>query len=110
MKINLHEISDDLDSNWWHYIRSSSDFAFLAQIPDQKKVEVSEGDTLIHKQILEGDRFPSKVYHYILDGEPIEMDGKDVRDLFGETIAKFIKNSSQFPFGCKFKKISMLSV
>lgn len=104
MKINLNDIIDEFESHWWHYIRAK-DFAFLSSIPDFEAVEVFDDDILLHKEIKEGDRFPSKIYHIIVDGEPLQINGQDVRDMLSEKLTEYIKTEKKLPFGCKLNKI-----
>jgi len=103
--INLHAIQDGLEGNWWHYIRGSSDFAFLSSIPDQTHCQVDDGDILIHKQILAGDSFPTKRYHVIVDGEPLELEGTVVRETMADKAIETLNRTQILPYGIKFDKV-----
>ena len=102
--INLEEVSDKLEGKWWHFIRAQ-DFAFLSRIPDQSALEVEDDDVLIHKQIEEGEKFPTKVFHVIMDGDAFSLDGKEIREGLADKCAAYINEYDKLPFSCSFKKI-----
>ncbi len=104
MKLNLETITDGLEGKWWHYIRSS-DFAFQSRIPNQKEIEVNDDDILLHKEILEGESFPTKRFHLIMDDEAFEVEGKEIRDNLSTKCLEYIKQHKKLPFACTFKKI-----
>ncbi|WP_457559208.1 hypothetical protein [Candidatus Harpocratesius sp.] len=104
VKLNLFEAGDGLNSSWWIRIRSN-DFAFQYSISDQEQADAEEDDILIHKEILDGDRYPTKRYHLVLDGELAQIDGKVAREILSEKVANYIKNHSKLPFQCEFTKV-----
>lgn len=105
IKINLTEADDELNSHWWVRIRSS-DFAFQTRIPNQEQAEAENDDIFIHKEILEGDRYPSIRYHTILDGELLPIEGKDAREILSKNLMEFIKQNKKLPFNCEFKSVN----
>ncbi|MHA1613016.1 MAG: hypothetical protein ACTSYU_13245, partial [Promethearchaeota archaeon] len=108
MPLDLTEISDGLTSSWWNYIRSA-DFAFQIHIPKHTEVVADEDDVFIHKEMMEIEDVPRKVlvkrYHMVLDGELIQVEPKDIRELLAAKLVNFINRESQLPFGCQLKKI-----
>lgn len=104
MKIDINEIEDGLEGNWWHFIRSS-DFSFQSRIPHLDSLDANEDDILIHKQILDGDSFPSKRFHLIMDGEAFQVEGNEVRETLATKLTNFIRQNNKLPFGCIYKKI-----
>ncbi|WP_371805774.1 hypothetical protein [Candidatus Lokiarchaeum ossiferum] len=104
MKIDITEIEDGLEGNWWHYIKSS-DFSFQTRIPQLNSLEANEDDILIHKQILEGESFPTKRFHLIMDGEAFQVEGNEIRETLARKLAIFIQQNKKLPFGCTYKKI-----
>ena len=105
IKVNLNEADDELNSHWWVRIRSS-DFAFQSRIPNQEQAEGENEDIFIHKEILEGDRYPTIRYHTILDEELLPIDGKDAREILAKKMAEFIKKNNRLPFKTEFKSVS----
>ncbi len=104
-KIDIMEVvEDELEGRWFHYLRSR-DFAWQSTIPDQSNMEVEEDDILIHKQILEGDRFPQVRYHQVFEDEAFLVDGGDVRDMLAGKLSEFLKEHNKLPFACKFAKV-----
>lgn len=104
MKINIDDLDDDLDGRWWHYIRAC-DFAFQSRIPNQNEVEVNDDDVLLHKEIKEGERFPSKRFHLIMDGEAFQVEGNEIRDILTKKLGEYLKVHNKLPFGCIFQKL-----
>jgi hypothetical protein len=103
-KVNLNEFEDKLEGKWWHYFRIS-DFAYMGRIPNQEEVDVEDDDFFIHKQMDEEKRFPMKVYHVIMDGEPFEIDGKEIRIKMSEYLVVYIQKHKKLPFACTFNKL-----
>ena len=108
-KLNLTEIHDGLEGYWWHRIRTS-DFAFQTKITKQSEAEVEDDDILIHKQYKtdemgQRERFPTTRYQLISDGEPLEIDGKEVRKQLGGKLVEFVINNKKLPYACEFKKV-----
>jgi hypothetical protein len=108
-KLNLSEIHDGLEGYWWHRIRTS-DFAFQTKIPNQSEAEVEDDDILIHKEYKKDEygqreRFPTTRYQLISDGEPLEIDGKEVRKQLGGKLAEFVDKHKKLPYACEFKKV-----
>ncbi|MCF2139904.1 MAG: hypothetical protein K9W44_07610 [Candidatus Lokiarchaeota archaeon] len=104
VKINLTEAGDGLNSYWWIRIRSN-DFAFQSRITDQEQAEAEEDDIFIHKEILEGDRYPTKRYHIVIDDELVQIDGKVAREILSKKVANYINDQSKLPFQCKFTRV-----
>ncbi len=102
--LNLDEISDELEGRWWLEVRTS-DFGFLEQIPDVKECEVDNDDILIHKQRIEGEQFPMIRYHLIMDGEPLQLQKKNLNDTLAEHLVNYIKEKKKFPFACTLEKL-----
>lgn len=109
MEIDLSEIEDDLESNWWQYIRVSSDFAYIDNVRNQKSFNVENDDILIHKATEEdedsGRRFVVKRYHQILDGEAFLVDGKDAREIMEINLMNYISENNKLPFGMDVEKV-----
>jgi hypothetical protein len=64
MQIDLSTIQDDIGGDWWLHHRAK-DFGFLGKIRDQAQHEANVDDVLIHKKILDGERFPAIRYHVV---------------------------------------------
>ena len=93
MKLNLYEIEDELNGNWWHYIRIQ-DFGFQESCTDIGEFEVEDDDVLIHKEMVPNDRghtFPQKVYHQVLDDTTYIVSSKDIRVHMAEMLKKYIQ-------------------
>jgi hypothetical protein len=101
--MNLTQISDDLEGNWWHYIRIN-DFGFLQTIPDPTNLKVIERDILIHKQIKEGERFPTIRYHLIKNNKPEIIKNEEVKELLANKLVEYVKSKKKLPFACKVAK------
>ncbi len=108
MPLDLTEVSDGLTSKWWNFIRVA-DFAFQINIPKHEEVAAEEEDVFIHKEMMEIEDISRKVlvkrYHTVLDGELIQVEPKDIRELIATKLSDFITANSQLPFGCQLKKI-----
>ncbi|MHA1674440.1 MAG: hypothetical protein ACTSYI_12540 [Promethearchaeota archaeon] len=109
MFLDLTEVSDGLTSSkWWNFIRVA-DFAFQINIPKHEEVAAEEEDVFIHKEMMEIEDISRKVlvkrYHTVLDGELIQVEPKDIRELLATKLSDFIIANSQLPFGCELKKI-----
>lgn len=108
IEINLHEVQDELEGNWWLHIRIA-DFGFKEHI-DYKEIEkysVEDGDVLIHKFRPEGERFPKVKYHLIdTQATPpaLELDGKIIREQMATKLIDFITKNKKLPFACEFAK------
>ncbi len=109
MQIDLATIEDDFESNWWQYIRVSSDFAFLNNVKNIHEFEVEDDDILIHKTMEEdadtNRRYVSKRYHQILEGEAFLIEGNDVRELMATNLTQFMLKSKKLPFGMEIEKV-----
>nr|MDO8109770.1 hypothetical protein [Candidatus Sigynarchaeota archaeon] len=104
MKIDLSTIKDDIDGNWWHHIQSK-DFAFIEKIQDQMSHDVEMDDVLIHKKVLEGERFPAIRYHVVTSTGTKAMTNQEMKDLLAGKLVTFVKANSKLPFACKFTKL-----
>ncbi len=104
MKINLDDldnVSDGLFGRWWVHI-DSENFVFNKGIPEN---EVKDDDILIHKEIKEGERFPTLRYHTILDDEILEIDGKIAREMLSTKLKDYILKHKKIPFSSEYNKI-----
>ena len=72
MKININNIKDDLEGEWWNFI-SVSKFGFLSKISNLSDYSVEIDDILIHKEIREGERFPTIRYHKVVKNGTTEI-------------------------------------
>ena len=100
MKVNLNDVYDGLNGMWWAYI-NSEDFNFKKKVPD----EVKNDDILIHKEIKEGETFPTLRYHTILDNDILEIDGKIAREMLSIKLKEFIIKHKKIPYSVDFTKI-----
>ena len=97
-------MKDELKGNWWNHIKVK-DFTFLEKISVSKQHEVELGDILIHKQIQEGDNFPTVVYHKITkEGTEIITNAK-AKELLAVSLVEYIKAKGEYPNFCKFDKM-----
>jgi len=103
MKINLDKLDDGLGGEWWHHIHSSN-FGFSEKLADLDNYEVQQGDILIHKEMQEGERFPSIKYHVVTDKDSHVADKNEVKELLGKRLVEEIRKKSKFPYACKFAK------
>lgn len=104
MKINIFDIKDDLSGNWWNHIYATN-FGFLDKIVDLRSHKVEVGDVLIHKEIKEGDKFPTIRYHLIVgDGTKI-VKNDEVKEVLAEKLVEYVRENKRFPFACHLAKI-----
>ena len=103
MKINLNKLNDELDGEWWHHIHSSN-FGFSMKLTDVDNYEVQEGDILIHKEIKEGETFPSIRYHVVTANGSHLADKNEVKEILGKRLVEDIRKNKKFPYACKFAK------
>lgn len=103
MKINVKKIEDDLEGNWWNHI-SIADFSFQETITNRSEYEVKLDDILIHKQILDGDNFPTIVYHKIVKEGTNIITNAQVKNLLEDRLVKYIKKNKTFPNFCSVAK------
>ncbi len=101
--MNLAQIRDDLEGAWWHYIRVN-DFSFLQTIPDLSDLQMNEGDILIHKQIKEGERFPTIRYHLIKNKKSLIIENEEVKEILANKLVEYVKKNKSLPFACKVVK------
>ncbi|MEX2680386.1 MAG: hypothetical protein Q6373_002205 [Candidatus Sigynarchaeota archaeon] len=104
MRIDLSTIKDDLGGNWWLHHRAK-DFGFLDKIKDQASHEVDVDDVLIHKQILEGERFPAIRYHVVTaSGGTVPATNQQAKDVMARSLVAFVKATGKLPFACTLAK------
>ncbi|MFX1234143.1 MAG: hypothetical protein ACFFBY_06230 [Promethearchaeota archaeon] len=103
MKININGIQDDLEGDWWLHLHSSN-FGFQRSISNLPNHEVKEGDILIHKQIKEGERFPTIRYHKITDKGTNIIDNKEVKELLIINLVDYIRKNKRLPYACTVAK------
>jgi len=104
MNINIFDIKDDLGGDWWHHINMSN-FGFLNKIIDLKSHNVGEDDILIHKEIKEGDKFPTIRYHLIAGDETKIVKNDKVKEVLAEKLVEYVRENKRFPFACHLAKI-----
>jgi len=104
MKINIFEVKDDLEGNWWHHIHSSN-FGFLGKIPNLKDHEVKVDDILIHKEIKEGENFPTIRYHLIIEDGTMLVKNDEVKEVLARKLVNYVQKNGKFPFACSLAKI-----
>jgi hypothetical protein len=103
MKIDLNNINDDLSGNWWLHIHSSN-FGFLSKISDLKNHEVEMEDILIHKEMKEGERFPSVRYHLVKEKEITLIENEEVKEILSNQLITYITKNKKMPYACKVTK------
>lgn len=103
MKININKIKDDLEGTWWLHIHSSN-FGFQGKISDLNNHEVSIEDILIHKQIKEGDKFPTIRYHKITEKGVSNINNDDVKEILAVRLVDFVRKNKKLPYACKVAK------
>lgn len=105
VSINLREIHDDLEGNWWLYIRSA-DFGFKEHISlkEMGSFEAADGDVFIHKFKAEGERFPQVRYHLIQDELALQLEGKRIREHLARKLIEYVTANHKLPFGCSLSK------
>jgi hypothetical protein len=103
MKININTIEDDLEGKWWLHIHSSN-FGFQGRISDLNSHEISVDDILIHKQIKEGDRFPTIRYHKVLDKGTSRVENDAVKELLASKLVDYVRKHKKLPYSCKVAK------
>ena len=103
MKIDLNKLDDELKGDWFHHIRTS-DFGFLMKLAGIEKYEVEKDDIIIHKEIKEGEDFPTIRYNVIKDKGSHVADKNEVKEILGKILIEYVKKNKKLPFACKFKK------
>jgi len=101
MKLDLDNVNDGLYGRWWIYI-DCENFVFQKNVPEN---EVKDDDILIHKEIKEGETFPTLRYHTILDEDVLEIDGKIAREMLSSKLKEFIIKHKKIPYSVDFTKI-----
>jgi hypothetical protein len=101
--LNVDTIDDSIDGKWWHRVHTVN-FGWEQQLHLRKHLKVFDGDVLIHKKILEGDKIPSKNYFIIMDGEPLQQSNPDVKEEMVKKLLAFIDTYQKYPFACEFAK------
>ncbi len=104
MQIDLSTIQDDIGGDWWLHHRAK-DFGFLDKIKDQTDFLVDVDDVLIHKKILEGERFPAIRYHVVTPGGTVPATNQQVKDVMAKSLVAFVKANGMLPFACTFAKV-----
>ncbi|NMC06059.1 MAG: hypothetical protein GYA24_12660 [Candidatus Lokiarchaeota archaeon] len=103
--IDINTVKDDLSGPWWHIIKAD-DF-LLAENIDMTAVGnvVSEGDVLVHKQVLPGEHYPSVRYHEVQHhGSTRQVTNVEVREHLGKKLLAFIEKTGHLPPHCTFIK------
>ena len=104
MKINLNKLEDELEGNWFHHV-STSNFGFLLKLTNIEKFDVEKDDIVIHKEIQEGEDFPTIRYNVIEDNGSRVADKNEVKEILGRSLVAYVKKNKKYPFACKFKKV-----
>ncbi len=104
MKIDLGTIHDDIDGDWWLHARAA-DFGFLEKIKDRANHDVDIDDILIHKKILEGERFPTIRYHVVTASGTRPATNPEAKDVLARSLVKFVKARGTLPWACIFVKL-----
>jgi hypothetical protein len=104
MKIDLGTITDDIDGTWWLHARAA-DFGFLEKINEQTGHDVDVDDILIHKKILEGERFPTIRYHVVTASGTRAATNPEAKDVLAKSLVKFVKARGALPWACTFVKL-----
>jgi len=95
MKINLNKLDDELEGDWWHHIHSSN-FGFSMKLADVDNYEVQKGDILIHKEIKEGEKFPTIKYYVVTDKGSHIADKNEVKEILGKRLVEDIRKNKKF--------------
>ena len=103
MKIDLNKLDDGLLGDWFHHIHTS-DFGFLMKLAGIKTYEVEKDDIIIHKEIEEGEDFPTIRYNVIEVKGSRVADKNEVKNIPGKALVEYVKKNKKLPFACKFKK------
>lgn len=106
MKINLNEITDGLEGDWWHHIKTKS-FYFVYKVDNPNNLEVEPNDILIHKEfkIKNGkkERFPTVKYHVIKKTGPQLSSNQGVKNILGKSLVRYAKKTSTLFPNCEVK-------
>ena len=103
MKIDLNNINDDLSGNWWLHIHSSN-FGFLSKISDPTNHEVEIEDILVHKEMKEGERFPSVRYHLVKEKGTKLIENEKAKEILADKLITYIRKHKKLPYTCKVVK------
>ncbi len=103
MKIDLNKLDDELEGSWLHHLKTSN-FGFTTKLVDIKNFEVEKDDVVIHKEIKEGEDFPTIKYNIIEDNGSRIADKNEVKEILGRSLVDFVKKNNKLPFACIFKK------
>ncbi|MBN2150986.1 MAG: hypothetical protein JW839_06060 [Candidatus Lokiarchaeota archaeon] len=105
MQIDLTTIQDDIGGDWWLHHRAK-DFGFLDKINDKSTHDVEVDDILIHKKILEGERFPAIRYHVVTAGGGTRpATNPEAKEVMAGSLVAFVKANNRLPFACTFAKV-----
>ncbi|MHA1798502.1 MAG: hypothetical protein ACTSVY_08650 [Candidatus Helarchaeota archaeon] len=105
MKLNLTNIKDELQGDWWHHV-DLAQFYFTYKIEDQENLEVKEGDILIHKEIKEGERFPTIRFHVVEDKNKIRnIERQELYELLTGRLIEYIEKKRKLPPNCKLTRV-----
>ncbi len=68
----------------------------MNKISEPKSHEVEESDILIHKEIKEGDRFPTIRYH-LIDGDGTKIVKNDeVKEVLADKLVEYVRENKVF--------------
>jgi hypothetical protein len=104
MQIDLATIQDDIGGDWWLHHRAK-DFGFLDKIKDKAHLDVDVDDVLIHKKILEGERFPAVRYHVVTTTGTVPATNAGAKTVMAKSLVAFVKANNMLPFACTFIKM-----
>jgi len=105
MKLNLSAIKDELQGDWWHHV-DSTQFYFTYKIEDQENLDVKIGDILIHKEIKEGERFPTIRFHLVEDkNKTRNIERQELYEIFTVQLIEYIERKQKLPPNCKLTRV-----
>jgi hypothetical protein len=104
LKIDLTKLDNEIKGEWFQHIHSS-DFGFAMKLMGIKNYDVEKDDIIIHKEIKEGDPFPTIRYVVIEDKGYHVADKEEVKEILGNKLIDFVKKNKKLPFACRFNKV-----
>ncbi len=103
MLINLTKIDDGLKGPWWNHVKVAN-FDFINKVENIESLAVEENDILIHKEIKEGERFPTIRYYFITPKGAEASENAKIKEILAKNLILYKKEKGKLPPKCEVIK------
>jgi hypothetical protein len=97
--LDLTNAPDGMDSKWWILI--SSNFGFKSLHGDLTQIKADENYLLIHKKMIEGQRFPEVHYYIVMNDTLLFVEYKDFKKAMFDNLLNYVDKNQKLPFSCR---------